>query len=165
MRSTQIIRRIKLLFLALVMVLELTTCGSSAVSLTDAPSEAVALPPSSEASVPVLKSTFEPESVSPIHFTVLSGSTGAGAAEMLNAADNAPSILHAAYTYTIANNNSELAAGLANGDIGIATVASNVAVNHYNRIEGGVRIIAVGPLGCSTSWKAVGTPASTAWPT
>lgn len=66
---------------------------------------------------------------------------------MLAAADNAPSILYVAYTCTIANNNSELAAGLANGDIDIATVASNVAMNLYNNTEGGVQSIAAGTLG------------------
>jgi len=82
-----------------------------------------------------------------IRLAVLSGPTGIGAAKLLDGVDNHSASLRAGYTYTINTDNSELVAGLSNGDIDIATVASNVAVNLYNKTDGGVQIIAVGTLG------------------
>ncbi len=82
-----------------------------------------------------------------IRFAVLSGPTGVGAAKLLDGVDNDPASLHASYSYTINTDNSELVAGLSNGEIDIATTASNVAVNLYNKTDGGVKIIAVGTLG------------------
>ena len=80
-----------------------------------------------------------------VRLAVLSGPTGIGAAKLL--ADSDAGITVNAYDYTIAADNNELVAGLNNGDIDIATVASNVAVNLYNKTGGGVRIIALGTQG------------------
>ena len=102
-------------------------------------------PPTSE---PVEEPTDEPggESEPPVvRFAVLSGPTGVGAAKLLNDADKGAALN--AYDYLIATENSELVAALTKGEVDIATVASNVALNLYNKTNGGVKIIALGTQG------------------
>jgi len=85
---------------------------------------------------------------------VLSGPTGIGAAKLMadsdaNQAQGDKSAWTSdyLYNYTIAADNTELVAGLSNGTFDIATMASNAAVNLYNKTDGGIRIIALGTLG------------------
>lgn len=113
---------------------------------TDGPaSEPGTEPPASE---PVEEPTDEPggESEPPVvRFAVLSGPTGVGAAKLLSDADKGAALN--AYDYLIATENSELVAALTKGEVDIATVASNVALNLYNKTNGGVKIIALGTQG------------------
>lgn len=90
------------------------------------------------------KPTDDPDKAH-VRFAVLSGPTGVGAAKLLSDADRGESVND--YDYIIAADNSELVAGLSNGEIDIAAVASNVALNLYNKTDGGVKIIALGTLG------------------
>ena len=112
----------------------------------------VNVPPTQEAtaSVPTETPSDGPDVTSglepAIRLAVLSGPTGIGAARLLDGADNNPISLHADYTYHIFTDNSELVAGLTTGEIDIATMASNMAVNLYNKTDG-VKIIAGGTLG------------------
>lgn len=140
------------LLLAFALLFSLAACKPAASSPTDEPSEEVTgtVPPTEEPSADPSEPAETPDSVDPggdIRLAVLSGPTGVGAAKLLDNIDNNPAALHRGYTYTIANDNTELAAGLTKGEIDIATVASNVAVNLYNKTDGGVQIIAVGTLG------------------
>lgn len=80
-----------------------------------------------------------------VNLAVISGPTGIGAAKLLSDADGGTTLNN--YQYTIAADNNELVAGLSNGEFDIATVASNVALNLYNKTNGGVKIIALGTLG------------------
>lgn len=80
-----------------------------------------------------------------VNLGVLAGPTGVGAAKLINDSDNRISLNR--YNVTIAADNTELVAGLNNGTIDIATVASNVALNLYNKSGGKVQIIALGTLG------------------
>lgn len=82
-----------------------------------------------------------------VRLAVLSGPTGVGAAKLI--ADSQAGTTANDYVYTIANDNNELVAGLtgSNPSFDIATVASNVAVNLYNRTDGEVKIIALGTRG------------------
>lgn len=80
-----------------------------------------------------------------VNLGVLSGPTGIGAVKLL--ADNIMGLSANAYSYSIVTDNSELVARLSNGELDIATVASNVALNLYNKTQGDVRIIALGTLG------------------
>lgn len=142
------------LLLALSLLFTLAACRPAAEEPSGAPSEAASepAPPSQE---PGPQPTQEPSGgitdVEPgpgTRIAVLSGPTGVGAARLLDNIDNNPAALHVSgYSYTIASDNSELVAGLTKGEIDIATVASNVAVNLYNKTDGGVKIIAVGTLG------------------
>ncbi len=138
------------LLLALALLFTLCACKPAASDPTGGPSGVVSesVPPSGGPSAaptetPGLADGEQPD----IRLAVLSGPTGIGAAKLLDGVDNQSASLHAGYTYTINTDNSELVAGLTNGDIDIATVASNVAVNLYNKTDGGVQIIAVGTLG------------------
>ena len=113
---------------------------------TDGPaSEPGTEPPASE---PVEEPTDEPggDSAPPVvRFAVLSGPTGVGAAKLLNDADKGAALN--AYDYLIATENSELVAALTKGEVDIATVASNVALNLYNKTNGGVQVLAINNLG------------------
>ena len=141
------LKRMFALLLALALVLALAGCGKSAADPTPTavPSEN---PTPSETVTP--DETPEPtpaESAerTAVRLAVLSGPTGVGAAKLLSEADDGSSKND--YQYVIAADNSELVAGLTKGEIDIATVASNVALNLYNKTEGGVRIIALGTRG------------------
>ena len=82
-----------------------------------------------------------------VRLGVLSGPTGIGAAKLMSDSDAGTTANH--YDYTIAADNTELVAGLTNAEptLDIATMASNAAVNLYNKTDGGVKIIALGTLG------------------
>ena len=137
------------LLLSLALLFSLAACKSGSDTPTDEPTqEATAtLPPTEEPSDdPVITpDCMEPHV--PVQVAVLSGPTGVGAAKLLDNADNDPASLHISYDYTIYTDNSELVAGLNTGEIDIATMASNVAVNLYHKTNGGVKIIAGGTLG------------------
>ncbi len=139
------------LLLALVMAFALTACGPAAgpdSSPSSEPSQSVSPTPSAEPSeVPPEETPSGAEPGGPVRFAVLSGPTGIGAAKLLDGVDNDPESLHTSYEYTIAADNSELVAGLTNGTLDIATMASNAAVNLYNKTGGGVKILALGTLG------------------
>ena len=141
------LKRMFALLLALALVLALAGCGKSAAdptptavpSETPAPSETVT-PDATPEPTPA-----ESAERTAVRLAVLSGPTGVGAAKLLSEADDGSSKND--YQYVIAADNSELVAGLTKGEIDIATVASNVALNLYNKTEGGVRIIALGTRG------------------
>ena len=145
--------RLPALLLALTLLFTLCACKPASDEPSGGPSEgaAASAPPSGP---PAAAPSEEPretpdgEASGLIRLAVLSGPTGVGAAKLLDSIDHDSGALSAGpYAYTIANDNSELVAGLSSGDIDIATVASNVAVNLYNKTGGGVKIIAVGTLG------------------
>lgn len=134
------------LLLACALLFTLAACKPAA----DAPSEEMpgSVPPSAQPSqAPSASPSLTDDETPDVRFAVLSGPTGVGAAKLLDNVDRNNTANHAGYAYTIASDNSELVAGLSNGEIDIATVASNVAVNLYNKTGGGVQIIAVGTLG------------------
>ena len=140
--------------LAAVLLFALTACKPAAEEPSNAPSEEASEPaaPSREPDPqPSQEPSASPDCVEPgpgTRIAVLSGPTGVGAAKLLDNIDNNPAALRrSGCTYAIETDNSALVAGLTNGDIDIATVASNVAVNLYNKTDGGVKIIAAGTLG------------------
>ena len=138
-------KKLLAMLLALSMAFALTACKKSAEEPSVSPSDSVtesAEPsetPSAEPSAPAMGED--------VRLAVLSGPTGIGAAKLLSDSDADATVNH--YDYTIAADNSELVAGLTGSDpaFDIATVASNVAVNLYNKTDGGVKIIALGTLG------------------
>ena len=140
----------KLLSLALAFALlfALAACKPAAAEPTATP-EPVPTPTPQPTEEPTTEPTETPEvEHTDIRLAVLSGPTGIGAAKLLDSVDNNPAALsYGNYDYKIYTDNSELVAGLTKGEIDIATVASNVAVNLYNKTDGGVKIIAVGTLG------------------
>lgn len=136
------------LLLALVMVFALAACRNAAEQPTGSPSPSAEQPTDSPAPEPSQEpspSPSQPVEDGAVRLAVLSGPTGMGAAKLLSDADAGTAANR--YDYVISADNSELVAGLTNGDIDIATVASNVAVNLYNKTDGGVKIIALGTRG------------------
>ena len=134
--------------LALALLFSLTACKPGLGAPTDEPTEEVtaSLSPTEEPSDEPVVTPDCMEPHVPVQVAVLSGPTGVGAAKLLDGVDNDPASLRVAYEYTIYTDNSELVAGLNTGEIDIATMASNVAVNLYNK-TGDVKIIAAGTLG------------------
>lgn len=132
--------------LALAMVFALTACKNTVDQPSASPSQTTEQPTATPSSQPTEEPTETPApTAEEVRLAVLSGPTGMGAAKLLADSDAGTSIN--AYDYIIANDNNELVGGLTRGEIDIATVASNVAVNLYNKTDGGVRIIALGTQG------------------
>ena len=142
------------LLMALAMVFALSACRSAndpGTTQSPAPTQSPTQPVET---APVDTPTEAPtEEVSPspvptgeeVNLMVLSGPTGIGAAKLL--ADSDKGMTKNVYHYTIAAENSEVVAALTTGEADIAAVASNVAVNLYNKTDGGVKILALGTLG------------------
>ena len=145
--------RLPALLLALILLFSLTACTqeeatdpTSTPEITEAPTQEPSAAPTQEPEESEAPDSTDPDSL--VRLAVLSGPTGVGAAKLLDYVDNGPlDSLHTRYEYTISNDNSELVAGLTSGELDIATMASNMAVNLYNKTDGGVKIIAVGTLG------------------
>lgn len=141
--------KLSALLLAFALLFSLTACKPTAADPTGSPElYTSSCPPETEK--PTAGPTETPTSVDAgeIRLAVLSGPTGIGAAKLLDNIDNDQAALSfGSYDYKIYTDNSELVAGLTKGEIDIATMASNVAVNLYNKTDGGVQIIAVGTLG------------------
>ena len=137
------------LFLAFAMLFSLTACGGKDVTGSPTPSESVSAEPIPDQSESVAPQPTESETpvadVDPLHFTVLSGPTGVGASKLLSDVDSGVS--GQTYEYNIAASNDELTSMLANGETDIATMASNVALNYYNKTNGSITVIALGTLG------------------
>jgi len=143
---------------ALALLFSLAACGaeggSSNTENTPSPS------PSSSGSTPVSSSSSSPSpsqsatpspsqsapvsASDPLHFTVLSGPTGVGAAKLLAEVDAGTKTQ---YEYTIAAANDEVVSMLSSGATDIAAMASNAALNLYNKTNGSVTVIALGTLG------------------
>ena len=141
--------RLLSLILALCMLFTLTACKPDTEDTAKpSPSQSAPSPAPSQSAEP-----GKPESPAPsqsaeparseLHFTVLSGPTGVGAAKLLSDVDAGD----APYEYSIAAVNDEVTAMLANGETDLAAVASNVALNLYNKTNGAVTCIALGTLG------------------
>ena len=138
------IRKLWAMLLAAAMVFTLAACGPTNEEPRTAPSETV-----SESPAPVESEAPSPsQSAQRTHVSlaVLSGPTGVGAAKLLSDSD-AGTTLNDYRDYLVASDNNELMSGLTGGTIDIATVASNMAVNLYNKTEGGIKIIALGTQG------------------
>ena len=119
------------------------------VSPSQKPEESPAVTPTVEPTVkptaePTVEPTEDPQKTT-VRLGVISGPTGMGAAKLLNDAQKGETLNH--YDYTIAADNTELVPALTNGEVDIATVASNVALNLYNKTNGAVKIIALGTQG------------------
>ena len=146
--------RVKLpaLLLALSLLFSLCACKPAADQPSASPSQGAAesaAPSQGPSGAPTESPSLADDETPDVRLAVLSGPTGVGAAKLLDDVDNHNHLNHAGYAYTIATDNSELVAGLTGPDpeFDIATVASNVALNLYNKTDGGVQIIAVGTLG------------------
>ena len=80
-----------------------------------------------------------------IRITVLNGTTGFGAAKMINDTKEGKTELN--YKFAVDTDPTLINAGLINGDIDIAALPTNAAAALYNKSEGAVKIVAVNTLG------------------
>ncbi len=80
-----------------------------------------------------------------VNFAVLTGPTGVGAVKLWESSDAGSTFDK--YTVTAVADNSQIQAGLINGDYDIAAVATNVASALYNKTQGQVKVIAINTLG------------------
>lgn len=132
------LKKFSALLLALSLLFCITACGGETAPSDDpVPSDPVSAEESPSADVEADLGT--------IRFTVLSGPTGVGASKLMADVD-AGEAAHD-YTYNICTANDEVTSMLLNGDTDIAAIASNVALNLYNKTDGGVTVIALGTLG------------------
>ena len=94
-----------------------------------------------------MQTTAQPtqEAAGTVRFAVLNGPTGVGAAKLM--ADSEAGATSNTYEVEVFTANDQVAAGLTNGEIDIAAVASNVAANLYNKTDGGIQMLAVSGLG------------------
>lgn len=76
-----------------------------------------------------------------INMYVLSGPTGIGAATLMNNAKEGKTAN--TYTFTVAQNNTDIVAAVSNGSADIAAVATNQASVLYNKTNGNVTVLAV----------------------
>lgn len=119
----------------------LAGCGQKSAETSPAPETAAP-----ETSAPV-ETTAQPtaETGDTVRFAVLNGPTGVGAAKLM--ADSDAGTTANSYNVEVFTANDQVAAGLTNGEIDIAAVASNVAANLYNKTDGGIQMLAVSGLG------------------
>ncbi len=80
-----------------------------------------------------------------IKISVLNGTTGFGAAKLMNDAKEEKTNLN--YNIAVETDAANIQAGLINGSIDIAALPTNAAAALYNKTEGGVKIAAVNTLG------------------
>ncbi len=80
-----------------------------------------------------------------IKISVLNGTTGFGAAKLMNDAKEGKTTLN--YKITVDTDAANIQAGLINGSIDIAALPTNAAAALYNKTNGGVKIAAVNTLG------------------
>ena len=80
-----------------------------------------------------------------INITVLSGTTGFGAAKMISDTKDGKATLN--YNFTVETDPSIARDGLINGSVDIAALPTNVAAAVYNKTNGKVKIAAVNTLG------------------
>ena len=80
-----------------------------------------------------------------IRVSVLNGTTGFGAAQLIDAANKDEAALN--YDFKIETDASVINAGIINNEIDIAALPTNAASVLYNKTEGGVKVIALNTLG------------------
>ena len=119
----------------------LAGCGQKTAETSPVPETAAP-----ETSAPA-ETTAQPtqEAAGTVRFAVLNGPTGVGAAKLM--ADSEAGATSNTYEVEVFTANDQVAAGLTNGEIDIAAVASNVAANLYNKTDGGIQMLAVSGLG------------------
>lgn len=80
-----------------------------------------------------------------INVSVLNGTTGFGAAKLINDKNNGKAALN--YKFTVETDASNITAALINGSVDIAALPTNAAANLYNKTRGAVQIAAINTLG------------------
>lgn len=141
-----VISRGLLLALSLTLTLGLAACGTPTAESSQSPSPTqTAQPsPSQSPSVDPVQSESPSQSETPsespaqtpaantVRLAFLNGPTGMGAAKLLSDIDSGALT---GFSYEVAADNNEVVNLLAHGDVDIAALATNVALNLYNKTE------------------------------
>ena len=154
-------KKLTALLLALAMVFALAACGNNAPAESGSAAASASASASAEASASAPAESSEPAAPetsaesdtsedssatgTDINMAVLSGPTGIGAVGLMEANDNGGTVNH--YNFTVAAANDEVVAGLSSGEFDIAAVATNVALNLYNKTSGAVQLCALNTYG------------------
>jgi len=91
------------------------------------------------------ETTEAPDSTLKVNVTVLSGTTGMGAAKLISDSKKGNAALD--YTFTVVSDPTQIAAGIVGGSIDIAAVPTNLASTLYKKTNGGVQVLAINTLG------------------
>ncbi len=89
--------------------------------------------------------TYDADKELVINISVLNGTTGFGAAKLMDDTKNGKTELN--YNISVETDAANIQAGLINGTIDIAALPTNAAAALYSKTEGGVKIAAVNTLG------------------
>ena len=152
-------KRLIAIILAAMTIYALAACTPStppAVSPTTPSTEpSVGTEPSVEATVepstePSVEATVEPTpdpnaNPTEIRFVAMSGPTGIGVLELMQAAERGDTV--DSYDFSIANAPTEVTGDIAQGNIDVAVVPTNLAATLYNKTGGKVKIAANVTLG------------------
>ena len=139
-------KRIVALFAAMMMAVGvLAGCGGGGETPApdSSPSPTVSPTPSQEPT-PTPDVTPEVEKAK-VNVAMLKGPTGMGAAKLMSDSEAGNTIND--YTFTVYTENPEVTTALAQGDVDIAALATNVAANFYGKTNGGIQIIALNTYG------------------
>ncbi len=140
-------KKILSLFLVLLLTFALAACaGTSPETSPEAsvqPSEAAS---PSDSAAPEESASPEPSMAEKLSVRAgfLKGPTGIGASYLMSQSEKGETALD--YTFTIESDPSIITSSVISGDLDIAAVPTNVASVLYNKMEGGVKIIAVNTL-------------------
>lgn len=137
--------RLTALALAAALTLALLSgCGSKPADETTAPTSAPTPEPTATAAPAPTEAPID-DGVT-VNLAMLKGPTGVGAAKLLH--DNANGETNVAYNAVLAADPAtEVVPKLANGELDIAAVSTNLAATLYQKTNGGVKVIALNTLG------------------
>lgn len=162
-------KRIRALLLALALIFCLSACGKAADGSgqtpepsqtqtgSPAPAESPSETPSPSRSEAPSESPGESPSetpaAGPVRLVFLNGPTGMGAARLLEGIDSGTV---PGFTYEVVSDNNEAVNLLAHGDADIAALATNVALNLYNKAEN-IQLLALNTRGVLYILEGKGT--------
>ena len=122
-------------------------------SPSDSTSPAPAESPSESPSETPAESPSQAPAVGKVRLAFLNGPTGIGAAKLLDGIDSGALT---GYTYEVAADNSEIVNLLTHGDVDIAALATNVALNLYNKADN-IQMLALNTRGVLYILEGKGT--------
>lgn len=142
-------KKLSLLLCAALMVSALAGCGPKNGGSASSGSASGSAPGSASASVDASNGNASASYELP-DLMVMSGPTGVGAAKLMadhDAAGPLPGDSVVIASATVAADNEMVKNALVNGDADIAAIATNMAATLYNKLEGGIQVLAVNTLG------------------
>lgn len=107
--------------------------------------EVTPTPPAESVTPSATPDELNKEEKETLRIAMLSGPTGMGAAKLMADAEQGNTALD--YTFTVYTDNNEVVNALAQGEVDVAALATNVAANFYNKTDGGIQLAAINTYG------------------